>query len=203
MVVINKLNIISLFRQNYLSHFHVREMAKLIKKSHVTLLPHIQALENDRIISPKTIGKNKVYSLNLNNIAAKNYMLLAEITEANSYLEQNFLIKKIISEIFNLNLTGAIALFGSYAKKTFNSSSDIDLFYLGKIDDDEIKAIQGIGKIYGKTINIKALSFENFNSCLRKNDVLIIEILKNHFLLQNLELFINEFWRYCNGIKRE
>ena len=37
-----KLDIISLFRNNYLNQFHIRLMAKLIGKSHVSLLPHLK-----------------------------------------------------------------------------------------------------------------------------------------------------------------
>ena len=142
----NKLRIINLFRSDYLAQFHVREMAKLTKKSHVTLLPHLKALEKDKILNHKTIGKNKVYSLNFENIITKNYLTLSETVETTTFLEQIFLIKKITKEIFNLSLSGTIILFGSYAKKTFKEDSDIDLFYLGQITDKEIQNIKALGR---------------------------------------------------------
>jgi len=193
-----KLKIINLFRVNYLAQFHVREMAKLTKKSHVTLLPHLKDLEKDKILTHKTIGKNKVYSLNFENIITKYYLTISETTETTTFLGQIFLIKKITKEIFNLNLSGTIILFGSYAKRTFKEDSDIDLFYLGQITDKEIQEIKKIGKTYGKTINIKKSTLKNFEAGLRKKDPLIIEIIKNHIFLQNLEQFINALWRYCD-----
>jgi predicted nucleotidyltransferase len=191
-----KLEIISLFRSNYLAQYHVREMAKLTKKSHVTLLPHLKDLKKDKILVSKKIGKNKQYSLNFDNIITKNYLTISETTVTTSFLEQVFLIKKITKEIFNLNLSGTIILFGSYAKKTFKDDSDIDLFYLGQITSKEIQNIRSIGKIYGKTINVKKSTLKNFELGLRKKDPLIIEIIKNHIVLQNPEQFVNSLWRF-------
>ena len=191
-----KLEMINLFRSNYLAQFHVREMAKLTKKSHVTLLPHLKALEKDKILISKTIGKNKQYSLNFENIITKNYITFSETIATISFLEQIFLIKKITKEIFNLSLSGTIILFGSYAKKTFHEDSDIDLFYLGQITDEEIQNIKKIGKTYARTINVKKSTLKNFELGLRKKDSLIIEIIKNHVILQNPEQFINALWRF-------
>ncbi|HIG95276.1 TPA: hypothetical protein HA249_00090 [Candidatus Woesearchaeota archaeon] len=191
-----KLEIIRLFRSDYLAKFHVREMAQLTKKSHVTLLPHLKALEKDKILIPKTIGKNKQHSLNFENIITKNYLNLSETVETTAFLEDVFLIKKITKEIFNLNLTGTIIVFGSYTKKTFHEDSDIDLFYLGQLTDKEIQNIKNIGKTYGKTIHIKKSTLKNFELGLRKKDPLVIEIVKNHIILQNPEQFVNALWRY-------
>ena len=197
----NKLKIISLYRFNYLSQYHVREIAKLTKTSHVTLLPHLKAIEKDKILIFKRIGKNKVYSLNLNNIIAKYYITLSETVESIRFLEQIFLIKKIFAEIFKLNPFETIIIFGSYAKKTFKEDSDIDIFYLGDITQNKINQIKKIGEIYGKTINIKKSTISNFENRLRKKDPLIIEIIKNHIILQNPEPFIDLFWEYYNEIK--
>ena len=106
----NKIRILSLFRLNYLAQYHTSEMAKLTKKSHVTLLPHLNALEKDKVFVAKTIGKNKVYTLNLDNILTKNYLIISELFESILYQEQVFLIKKITTEISKLNLSGS---FGS------------------------------------------------------------------------------------------
>ncbi|HII89150.1 TPA: hypothetical protein HA253_06150, partial [Candidatus Woesearchaeota archaeon] len=92
--------------------------------------------------------------------------------------------------------TGTIIVFGSYTKKTFHEDSDIDLFYLGQLTDKEIQNIKNIGKTYGKTIHIKKSTLKNFELGLRKKDPLVIEIVKNHIILQNPEQFVNALWRY-------
>jgi predicted nucleotidyltransferase len=193
-----KFEILNLFRSNYSIQLHVREMAKLTKKSHVTLLSHLQALEKDKILISKTIGRNKQYSLNLDNIITKNYLTISETIATTSFIEQIFLIKKITKEILNINLLGTMIIFGSYAKKTFQEDSDIDLFFIGQITEQEIQKIRNIGKIYGKTINLKKSTFNNFESGLKKKDPLIIEIIKNHIIIQNPEQFVHFLWRYYN-----
>lgn len=198
----NQLKILSLYRSNYLAQYHTREIAKLLKKSHVTLLPHLNALEKEKILIAKIMGKNKVYSLNLDNILTKNFTSISELVESISYQEQVFLIKKINTEISKLNLPGTLLLFGSYAKKTFKEDSDIDLFYLGELKETESTKIKAIGKTYGKTINLKTAATHNFENGLRKKDALIIEILKYHFILQNQDQFINALWGYYNEIKQ-
>ena len=50
-------------------------------------------------------------------------------------------------------------------------------------------------------INIKITSIKNFESGLRKKDALIIEIIKDHFILQNQDAFINALWGYYHEIK--
>jgi len=196
----NKLRILSLYRSNYLAQYHTREMAKLIQKSHVTLLPHLKALEKDKTLIAKTIGKNKVYTLNLGNILTKSYLTISEVIEAVTYQEQAFLIKKITTEMSKFCLLGSFVLFGSYAKRTFKKDSDIDLFYLGELKETGITKIKAIGKTYGKTINLKTATNQNFESGLRKKDALVVEILKHHIILLNAEPFINALWRYYHEI---
>lgn len=197
----NKLNIISLYRSNYAAQYHTREMARLTKKSHVTLLPHLNALEKDKVLIAKTIGKNKMYALNLDNILTRDYLAISELVESIRYQEQVFLIKKINTEISKLNLSGTLILFGSYAKKTFKEDSDIDIFCLGELKEAEITKIKDSGKIYGKTINLKMATIQNFENGLRKKDALIMEILKYHFILQNPDTFISASWRHYHEIR--
>ena len=200
-ITYNKLRVLDLYHSNYLAQYHTREMAKLTKKSHVTLLPHLTALEKDKILVAKTIGKNKVHTLNLDNILTKNYLTISELFESILYQEQVFLIKKITAEISKLNLSGSLILFGSYAKKTFKEDSDIDIFYLGELKETESTKIRAIVKTYGKTINLKTAIIQNFENGLRKKDALIMEILKYHVILHNPDIFINALWMYYNEIR--
>ncbi|MDO8741161.1 MAG: nucleotidyltransferase domain-containing protein [Candidatus Woesearchaeota archaeon] len=196
-----KLMILKQYLSNYLAQYHVRQLAQLIKKSHVTLLPHLKTLEKDKVMVSKKAGKNKVYSLNMENVAVRNYIVVAELIETATFIEQVFVIKKIFSDIFELNLGGTLLVFGSYAKRAFTKDSDIDLLYIGNITESQIGEIRNIGKIYGKIINAKKSTIKNFEDAVRRKDPLIMEILKNHILLQNAELFVDILWRYYDEIK--
>jgi len=196
-----KIRIIGLFRNNYTSSFYVREMAKLLGTTHVTLLPHLNALTKDKILTPNTIGRNKVFLLNLDNILAKDYIVIAEKFEANKFLEKTFLIKKIYNEIFKLRLEGSIVLFGSYVKGYRTEASDIDLFYLGDLNERQTEEMKKIGKLYGKQLNVKKAGLRAFESGLRSRDALTREIIKDHIIMQNPDLFVDTVWRYYAEVR--
>jgi len=191
--------ILNLYRTDYAKSLHVRAMAKLLNTSHVTLLPHLRKLEKNKILVSRKVGKNKEYLLNPNNILTKDYLTVAEKLEAIKYLQKNFLIKKISEHLINVSVQRTIVLFGSYAKDYATEASDIDLFSLGKLSENQIKGIRKTGEIYGKEISIKTSTIKNFNKGLITGDTLIKEILKNHIILQNPDLFVNLLWRNYAG----
>jgi len=191
-----KLDIISLFRNNYLNQFHIRLMAKLIGKSHVSLLPHLKEFEKDKMLISKEVGKSKVYSLNLNNNQVREFLSFAEKKKSLELLNKEIFIKKIYEEFINLDLNGSLILFGSYASKTHTEESDIDLLYLSNLKESEGKKIKELGKIYKRDIHLVSMNIKQFREQLSKQGALIKEIINNHIILRNHDLFINEVWRY-------
>jgi len=191
-----KLEIISLFRNNFFNQFYIREMAKLIGKSHVSLLLHLKSLEKDKVLLSKNVGKSRVYSLNLENNQVREFLSLSEKKKTLDLLNKEFLIKKLYNEFLNLNLNDCLILFGSYASLTHNKESDIDLLYIGKLKETEKNRIKQFGKIYNKEIHLISMNLNQFKEQLSKQGVLIKEIVRNHIILYNHDIFINELWRY-------
>lgn len=187
--------ILSLYRTDYTIAIHARAIAKKLNVSHVTLIPHLRRLEKNRIFLSKKVGKNKEYKLNPNNSLTKHYLTVTEELTTIEYLNKNFLIKKITDTLSNLNLTRPLILFGSYAKNHATKTSDIDLFYLGKLEQKQLSEIKKHDRTYGKEINIKTSTIKNFIHGLRTGDILTKEIIKNHIILQNPSSFINLLWR--------
>lgn len=190
----NEINIIICYRNNYKASYHTRELARLLNTNHTTLLPYLHKLEKDKILKTLVVGKNKEYSLNFDNINSKEYISLAEKNIAIEYLKKNFLIKKIYEQITILNLSNSLILFGSYVKGYATKESDIDIFCLGQVTDNQVENIKKIGKTYGKTINIKKASISNFENALKSGDTLTKEIIKDHIILINSDLFVNLLW---------
>ncbi|MFH1069736.1 MAG: nucleotidyltransferase domain-containing protein [Candidatus Glassbacteria bacterium] len=201
--IMNKyaLQIIGLFRHNYAASYHVRQIAGLLKISHVTLLPYLKELENTKVLCVKSSGKNKLFSLNLSNILTKDYLLLAEKTAAIAFLEEYFLFKKIYVEIFEISPAGAVVLFGSYAKRTQTSESDIDLLYIGNNGVSFAGQMKKIGALLGKAISVKCTTLSNFEKGLREKDSLIWEVLEQHVILYDPTTFIDSAWRYYGKIR--
>jgi predicted nucleotidyltransferase len=192
---VNYLKILSLYRTDYEANFHIRAMAKLLDTSHVTLLPHLKHLEQIKILQHEKVGRNKQYLLNKTNILTKYYLTTTEQLTTISYLEKNFVIKKLAEHLNNLDTTNPLILFGSYANNTATEKSDIDLFCIGTLTKDQTSHIKKFEATYGKKINIKTATTENFNTGLRTGDILIKEIVKNHIILRNPDPFVTMLWR--------
>lgn len=187
--------ILSLYRTDYTTSVHTRAMAKKLSVSHVTLLPHLRRLEKAKILLSRRVGKNKEYLLNPNNSLTKRYLEITEELATIDYLDKNFLIKRISDQLSTMDLIGSLLLFGSYTKDYSTEASDIDIFHLGRLEQDEQSQIKKFGKTYGTEINIKTSSIENFHNGLRTGDTLIREIVENHIILQNPSPFVNLIWR--------
>jgi len=93
-------------------------------------------------------------------------------------------------------------LFGSFALGTNTKESDIDLIYIGEINNNEKEIIKSLGKVYNKEIHLTIMSLKEFKEQLHKQNSLIKEIIKNHIILYNHDFLINGLWRYYNE-KRE
>jgi predicted nucleotidyltransferase len=187
--------ILSLYRTDYTTSVHTRAMAKKLSVSHVTLLPHLRGLEKAKILLSRRVGKNKEYLLNPNNSLTKRYLEITEELATIDYLDKNFLIKRISDQLSTMDLIGSLLLFGSYTKDYSTEASDIDIFHLGRLEQDQQSQIKKFGKTYGTEITIKTSSIENFHNGLRTGDTLIREIVENHIILQNPSPFVNLIWR--------
>lgn len=191
----NPFGILSLYRTDYTANLHMRAMAKLLGTSHMTLLPHLARLEELKILKAQTIGRNKQFSLNKENILTKHYLVVAEEFATISFLRKNFVIKKLIEHLSTLDFSLPLILFGSYTKGYATEESDIDLFAIGKLPSNQIEHLNKFETAYGKKINVKAVTAENFNVALRSGDILIKEVVANHIILANPDLFVGLLWR--------
>ncbi len=191
-----KIDIISLYKSDYLSQFHIRQMGKLIGKSHVSLLPYLKELEKSRVLISKEVGKSKVFSLNLDNNQVRELLSVAEKKKSLELLGKEIFIKKIYEEFVKLDLNGSLVLFGSYASKTHTEESDVDLLYLGDLKESDSKKIKELGKIYKKEIHFVSMDFKQFREQLSEQGALAKEVIGNHIVLYNQDLFVNEVLRY-------
>ena len=100
-----------------------------------------------------------------------------------NYLEKTFLIKKLAEHLNNIDISNPLILFGSYAKGYATEESDIDLFSIGKLSENQQNHIKKFETTFGKKVNIKTVTAENFNAGLRTGDILIKEVIANHIVI--------------------
>ena len=188
-------NILSLFRSDYATSLHMRAMAKLLQTSHMTLLPHLKGLEELKVLQSKTVGKNKYYALNKDNTLTIYYLIVTEEHVTIEYLQKTFLIKKLAEHLNNIDISIPLLLFGSYVKGYANEESDVDLFTIGRLTENQQNAFSKFEATFGKKISIKTVTSENFSVGLRNGDILIREVVANHIVIRNADPFVTLLWR--------
>ena len=192
-----ELNILSLYMADYGVRLHVREIARLLKANHRTVSLALQRLEKNRVMDSGMVGKSKQYYLKLDASVTKEFIKSAESYKSISILSTNFLIKKLMNELLLTLRTTPVFLFGSYAKGTETKESDIDIVIIKDNNEPHItKVLRDFAQRHNKTVQIQNLSKEQFESGVRRKDHLVIEIVKNHIMLNNNEYFIDVLWRY-------
>jgi len=179
------LRILSLFTKGYGKDYYIREVEKILNVSSRTALLILAKLEKKGVLISEIKGKIKTYSIR-KSILSKEYFLLTEQYKKIRFLEKNHLIKEILEKVDNF-LGGIIIVFGSYAKEIQKDDSDLDLFIVGKFDEDKIKQV---GKRYGININIKNYPLKIFKKEINQ-DILLKEITGNHILIKGAEQFIS------------
>ena len=162
----------------------------------MTLLPHLNRLEEHKILQSTKVGRNKHYRLNQDNILTKYYLTTTEELVTIEYIEKNQFIRKFAEHLNNLDTSNPLVLFGSYADNSATDESDIDLFSMGTLSKDQTSHIKKFEATFGKKINVKTATTENFNAGLRTGDILIKEIVRNHIILRNPDPFVTMLWRY-------
>jgi predicted nucleotidyltransferase len=188
------LKLLGLYRSNYTTSFHVREAARKTRIDVKAIQLQLKMLEKINVASSTQKGRNKEYSLNLNNYLTKYYMILAETFASITYLSKNFEVKKLISEIGN-KIGDSVLLFGSFAKGEMTQESDIDLLVIGDRKPD-LDAVREVGRLMGREISVKSTTEEKFLEGLTNSDPLMLEVATNHVILKGVDTVCNAMWLY-------
>jgi len=183
----NELEIISLFRGNYKARFYLRELSKLSRLPLKTCQNTLINLEKAKILKSKIEGKNKYFSLNLENIKTKYYLQQAEIYLTDFFIEKYPLFKMFLK---SLKTTAPIIVFGSFAKFIANKNSDVDLLI---ISNKELKLLFHLLPFKPHQIN---MTEKTFLKAIDQQEDLIKEIEENHIILNNHSFYVNIMWGY-------
>ena len=186
----NGLQIISLFTNGFDREYYIREVEKLLKISPRTAQLILEDLENKGIIESKVKGKIKSYKLKINELSNR-YLTFVEQYKSIAFMEKNLLVKEVIEKISTF-INGIGIIFGSYAKGISNKESDLDIFVVG---DYEKKETTKVSRNLGIEISIKCYPLKTFEKNVNQ-DILIKEVLKNHIIFKNTELFIQKVLKY-------
>ena len=182
-----ELMVINLFRGDHKSRFYLREINKLSKLPLKTCQNTLARLEEDKVLKSRVEGKNKYFSLNLENIKTKLYILQAEIYQTDLFIEKYPEFKMFLKGI---KTTAPIIIFGSYAKFTADKNSDLDLLI---ISEKKLKLPFHLLPLKPHQVE---LTEETFLKALKEQETLIKEIEENHIILNNHSFYVDTTWSY-------
>ncbi|MBI4453033.1 nucleotidyltransferase domain-containing protein [Candidatus Woesearchaeota archaeon] len=189
----NKLKIINFLGKNINKSYTMHELSNILRIPYATFHRTISEI-NDLLII-KDVGKSKVIQINIKNPIIKAHLTVSSDEERKEYLKHQPIIKKITNEI---NTKEIIVLFGSYAKKTYNEKSDIDIIVINKSGKKTI-SFSKYEILFRKKINPIFITEKEFKDMLGSEEENVgKQALQYNIILNNPE----SFWECVfNGIK--
>lgn len=187
----NKLKIINYLGKNIGKSFTMHELSSLIHIPYATFHRTISRMPG--LIIKQKAGKANLIKLNSTPII-KSYLAVSSEEEKKEYLKKAPLISKISSETETKDI---VILFGSYAKKTENEKSDIDIMVINK-DGDKSLSFSKYETLFKKKINPIFITEKEFRQMMKEKEGNVgKQALSNHIILNNPE----RFWELAlNGI---
>jgi len=143
--------------------------------------------ELDKLVEANILGSEKRDNLKLYFVDRKNpfYNDLKNIINKTIGLEEK--IKKTVEEINGVEFA---FIFGSYTKGNFSNNSDIDLFIIGQVKEDEIfRKTKTLENKIGREINYHIYSKVEFKKKFKTNSFLQNILKNNIFLTDNKDEF--------------
>lgn len=180
----NKLKIINYLGRNIGKSFTMHELSNLINIPYATFHRTIGKMP-DLIIKEKA-GKATLIEIKAPNPIVKSYLAVSSEEEKKEYLKKYPIISKICSEIKGKEV---VILFGSYANKTENEKSDIDLMIINK-DGRKSLSFSKYELLFGKKINPIFVTEREFRQMIGdRGENVGKQALSNHIILNNSEKF--------------
>jgi|SRR3989344_4764533 len=159
-------NLLKYFIKEPEREFHVRELAKLDRKSPTTISKHLNKLKNEGLLLSRKKLNHLLFKANTENQHFKDLKIFFNIKS----LRESGLIGCLIDEF---NQPEAIILFGSFRRGEDTQQSDIDILIISPLKK-EINLIK-----FEKILNRKIQLFIYPNSEIDKMKIKNKELLNN------------------------
>ena len=169
-----RIRILNLLMFNQEREYHLREISRLINTS-----PIYAAKELDNLARVNLVKKSKKANLSIYSIN-KECIFLSELKQI--FLKTDYfgeLIKKEIN-----NKAKYCFIYGSFARGEETESSDIDIFLVSELNEDElIKIIQSLEKVTKREVNYVLWNEKTFVQRATKGHHLLREIKKSRIIM--------------------
>jgi predicted nucleotidyltransferase len=157
---------------------HIRELARELNTSPPHIMKVLESLTNLGILTKVRRGNMVFYKLNKSSTIAEDIKRILLKTESLGYE-----LQKLLKASDKQSIRYAL-IYGSFAKGTEVTSSDIDLLVIGDIDEDEVvKTVLKAQKRIGREINYIVWNEKEFEEKIRSEAALLREIAKTPVIM--------------------
>ena len=165
-----RVKLLTLFLLNPGKSYYIREIERLIGKNYSIVRHELSKLESFGLIRSETKGNQKYYSVDQNFFLYQDLQKIVLKTEGVSrFLQEN---------LAGLGNVECIFIYGSFASGKASANSDIDLFIVGDLDEEQlVPLILESERSIGREINYTLANTEEFTKRLRDADPFIMTIL--------------------------
>jgi len=164
--------LLRLYFTNPESEYYLRELERLLDIPVSMISKELRRLEEEGLFSSYKKGNLVFFRLE------KNYPLFNELK---SIVYKTVGVEGALRRIFEgLKGVEAAFIYGSFAKSSENARSDIDIFVMGRIDENAL--IRKIGKTeraLQREINYTLYTRDEFKKKVAEKDAFVLELLEN------------------------
>ena len=151
---------------------YLRELERLLDTPVSMIRKELIRLEQEGIFLSQKKGNRTYYSLN------KSYPLFSELKSiVFKTVGVEGALKQSLAKIKGIELT---FIYGSFATKSENAASDIDLFIMGNVNEDQlIREVKKAEDGFKREINYTLYTREEFKKKKARKDSFILDLIEN------------------------
>ncbi len=168
-----QLKVLAYFFDNPNEEFYLRELARLLQISPMTVKRALDDLVDDLLIIRKE-GKNQIlYHTNIENQAFR----FAKISYNLAWLKENEIVEYLLDKIPGIS---SIVLYGSLAKGENDKHSDLDLLLISKVKNIDCCEIE---EKLGMEINIMSFTSTHWSKQAKTNRAFYLDVITEGIVL--------------------
>lgn len=187
-------DILKQFLGDYNRELYGRELLGKVPLSQKGIALALRELEDINILRARPRGREVLYKLNHEITEIRDVLAVTEFTRKMEFLSKHRKLAHTFKDDGRI-----VGIFGSYAKGTQISGSDVDVFVVGRKKE---KDYDETGKILGVSVHLFHFSPKEFRMLLEQKNNLWGEIVEYHILLFGIERFVRAVWRYYYGFHK-
>ncbi len=164
--------LLSIFYLNAEKEFYMHELGRMLGKKPGVFQRSINKLVDEGILTSEYRANIRYFKVN------KKYALYKELKGLILKLSG---VKQAISKILEKYPQIKVAfIYGSFARGKEKSNSDIDLFFIGKADENRLlNSFEILEKKFSRELNYKILSEEEIKKEVKEKDPFILSLLSD------------------------